>query len=163
MYNNMKTPTLLLAGLILACGCLAGQAPEQAAPAPQKLELRANLAECSYVDYPSEGIGRFRLFFKVWNAGEIPTKQHAAVCLSSEKGLRPHCINLNEVYHNGQVLWNEINWTGGRKGQEWTVENRGGRSDGSFRLYYTEDQNTLDAPATTIYEGRTEDCKTDVR
>ena len=151
----------LLAGVLVFSGCIQTGVVDQQAPEKPTLELKAELVECSYNDYKKDSKNRYAFFYKVWNNGELPTKQGAAVCLALEGRKRPQCIKLNRRYYKGQVLWNEIKWPDGRVGQEWVIPSGWtSRQDGKYRLYYTEKPNLLRYENIVLDEGSSVGCKT---
>jgi len=160
---------LVLLAAVLLSGCIGQQAPEtpQVVILTEKPLLRAELVECAYDSYATEASNRYMFFFKVWNAGEPPTKVPSQICLSNSKSQRPNCIILSQQYHNGQVLWEDINWSDGRHGQQWFIEAPSAqRQDMNVKLYYTSNIYYTESPiepindTVIIYEGSTKDCKT---
>lgn len=142
---------------VLVAGCVK-QAETAQTPAPSGPMFRTDLISCSY-DIYADGKNRFNLFFRVINVGESPTKVPAQVCLTAAGGPRPHCINLNEAYPASRILFGEINWTGGRRGQMWHIESDSKeRQDVDYTLFYTEDPNNLENGAVKLISGRTDIC-----
>ena len=134
---------------------------EQVVQQPSVPKFRTDLISCSYEVFPADAKARFNLFFRIMESGETPTAVPAWVCLEQEISNRPHCIVLNRPYGESEVLWDEINWTDGKRGQEWSFDtDSAGRQDIEYRLFYTEDQSDLENGAITLTSGSTESCKT---
>ncbi|MFH0861913.1 MAG: hypothetical protein V1875_02680 [Candidatus Altiarchaeota archaeon] len=151
-----------LALAALVCGCLQQGDVEEVAfsPLPDAPAFRTDLVSCSYDRYPDEGKARFSLFFRIIETAETPTNSPAWVCLEQDISNRPHCIVLNRQYRASEVLWGEVNWTDGRRGQMWSIDSDpAGRIDVEYALYYTEDQGDLEGGAVRLYSGSTESCR----
>lgn len=149
-----------LMALAVVSGCLQQQQqPEVVFIEAPKVNLKAHLVECTF-DKFVDGNNRYTLFYKVWNAGETATKVPSKICIAHENSQNPHCRNLNQAYHNGQVLWNEISWPDGRVGQEFFIETSSDTvEDLSYGLYLNEDLHDLTKSSATLAEGRTGSCR----
>jgi len=127
--------------------------------AEPKPVLKAELVECSYRYYDfGPSLSRFLFFFRIINIGDTPTRLPAQIHLYKEgKGSNGHI--LQRVYGKDEILWGEIDWTSGNKGQEWYwfVPSR---EDFSYKLIYCENcKGDIEKGGLVIYDGNTYGCR----